>query len=89
MAGVVVFVSERVVKLQYVGYSDGAAMSAIYAHLFGLPEFSGRWFDFGTSMGEAGVVERGLLGYKESLGGRLAVLRRYRIAIDSPVFERC
>jgi len=69
-------------KLQYVGYADGGAMSAIYAHLFCLEEFRGRWFDFGTSMAGGGL-DAGLFAYKESLGGRLAPLRRYRLAADA------
>lgn len=88
VGGVVLFCTAAAVKLQYVGYSDSQAMSAIYAHLFGLEEFTGRWFDFGTSMA-GGVIDPGLFAYKESLGGRLASLRRYKLAIDSPLLNQC
>ena len=89
LGGVVLFVSGPAVKLQYVGYSDGKAMSAIYAHLFEAEEFRGRWFDFGTSMAEDGSVDTGLLEYKESLGARLACVRRYRVPVASLNFEPC
>ena len=79
LAALVVFVSEAAVKLQYVGYTDGAAASAIYAHLFELEEFRDRWFDFGTSTANDGGVDGGLFAYKESLGGRTANVRRYEI----------
>ena len=63
-------------------------MSSVYAHLFALEEFRGRWFDFGTSMA-AGVLDPGLFAYKESLGGRLAPVRRYEIELASPILRQC
>jgi hypothetical protein len=88
VAGVVLYCSAAAVKLQYVGYSDGRATSAVFAHLFSLEEFRGRWFDFGTSMAGRGL-DPGLFAYKESLGGRLAPVRRYLLAAGSPPLIQC
>ena len=90
VAGIIVFVTAPAVKSQYVGYTNGRAMSAAYAHLFSLEELRGRWFDFGTSMAGGGdVVDAGLFAYKESLGGKLAPVRRYNITRECPLLSPC
>ncbi|MGI9240130.1 MAG: GNAT family N-acetyltransferase [Verrucomicrobiales bacterium] len=90
IAGIIVFVSETAVKSQYVGYTNGRAMSPLYSHLFKLEEFHGRWFDFGTSMSGGGdQLDAGLFAYKESLGGMLAPVRRYRITHECPLLKPC
>ena len=90
VAGAIVFVTAPVVKLQYVGYTIGRAMSVVYAHLFSLEELRGRWIDFGTSMaGGGGVLDAGLFAYKESLGGQLAPVRRYKITRECPLLIPC
>jgi hypothetical protein len=88
VAGIILFVTGEAVKSQYVGYTNGRAMSAVYAHLFSLDELRGRWFDFGTSMAGGGnLLDAGLFAYKESLGGMLAPVRRYRVTRDCPLLK--
>ena len=88
VAGIILFVTGEAVKSQYVGYTNGRAMSAVYAHLFSLEELRGRWFDFGTSMAGGGnLLDAGLFAYKESLGGMLAPVRRYRVTRDCPLLK--
>jgi hypothetical protein len=82
VAGGLLFCSPTTVKLQYVGYAEGHSMSPIYAHLFESEEFRGRCFDFGISIADGGLAP-GLFAYKESLGGRLATVRRYLLPTDS------
>lgn len=89
VAGIILFVSGTVVKSQYVGYTNGRAMSPLYAHLFALEELRGRWFDFGTSMAADGTLDTGLFSYKESFGGMLAPVRRYRITAACPLLNSC
>ena len=80
LAGIILFVTPQVVKLQYLGYAENTgesgAMEALFDHVLCLPEFLCRSFDFGTSA-EGHSIDGSLMAYKESLGGLLRLVPRY------------
>jgi hypothetical protein len=78
IGGQLVFSSDRVVRPQHGFVTPESwsldASSRVIAAIMRLPEFSGRWWDFGTSMDpESGGIDESLLAFKESFGARLVV----------------
>jgi hypothetical protein len=75
LAGLLVYESKNVAHAQYIGTTeegrDLCALDAIVDHLLGHVFAGKRYFDFGTSNGDAGrYLNEGLIDNKESYGAR-------------------
>jgi hypothetical protein len=75
LAGLLVYESKNVAHAQYIGTTeegrDRCALDAIVDHLLGDVFAAKRYFDFGTSNGDAGrYLNEGLIDNKESYGAR-------------------
>lgn len=86
LGGVVLFVTDNVVHMQYTATSDEgrriSALDHLYDYLINKRYAEGRYFDFGTSVENGGhILNNGLIAYKERLGGRAIVYDTYIIDI--------
>lgn len=84
VAGCVLYVTERVVHVQYIGStSEGRACGAVdllFHHLIHETCSSVPYFDMGTSVEEGGqVLNEGLIFQKEGFGGRAVVYDTYEL----------
>ena len=90
LGGVVLFVTEKVVHMQYSATTaEGRRLSALdylYEELIN-NRFAGKeYFDFGISVEDGGrYLNSGLIAYKERLGGRAIVYDTYTIDLKKPV----
>ena len=85
VAGVVAYVSERVVHLQYIGSTaegrDSGALDAVMQHLISKWR-ARRWFDFGAATEQDGhYVNAGLVEFKEGWGARTIVHDFYTLDV--------
>jgi len=86
LAGTVVFITDRVLHVQYMGASlDGkrlGALDAIINHLINIEYYHVPIFDFGVSTEDGGnVLNESLIFQKEGFGGRGIVYDAWRIII--------
>ena len=84
LGGTVLFITDKVVHMQYSGTTDkGRRMSALdhlYGHLINERFRDKEFFDFGISVEDGGhYLNSGLIAYKERLGGRAVVYDTYII----------
>lgn len=90
LGGVILFITENVVHMQYSATTaEGRRISALdhlYEELIN-NRFTGKeYFDFGTSVEEGGrYLNNGLIAYKERLGGRAVVYDTYIIDLKRSV----
>ncbi len=75
MGGTVLYLMPTVVHTQYISASSEGkekhALDLLFRHLLSLPEFKGRWFDFGTSNDDTALrLNTSLIHQKEGFGGR-------------------
>ena len=84
LGGVVLFITDNVVHMQYSGTTEEgrriSALDYLYEELIN-NRFAGKeYFDFGTSVEDGGrYLNSGLIAYKERLGGRAVVYDTYTI----------
>lgn len=74
LGGTVLYLTPTVVHTQYISASEKGkekhALDALFRHLLDLPEFRGRWFDFGTSNDDSALrLNTTLIHQKEGFGG--------------------
>ena len=86
MAGCVLYVTERVVHVQYIGSTpEGRACGAVdllFHHLIHEAYKDVPYFDMGTSVEEGGrVLNEGLIFQKEGFGGRAVVYDTYEMEV--------
>ena len=86
LGGTVLFITDKVVHMQYSGTTDeGRRMSALdhlYEHLINERFKEKEFFDFGISVENGGhYLNSGLIAYKERLGGRGVVYDTYVIEL--------
>lgn len=86
LGGVVVFVTPVLAHAQYIASTDDGqargAVDAIVDHLLTERHAHRRWFDFGISTTDAGrVLNEGLVGNKESYGGRAIAYDTYELTV--------
>ena len=84
LGGVVLFVTDNVVHMQYTATTDEgrriSALDHLYDYLINSRYADMRYFDFGTSVENGGhILNSGLIAYKERLGGRAVVYDTYII----------
>jgi lipid II:glycine glycyltransferase (peptidoglycan interpeptide bridge formation enzyme) len=84
LGGVVLFITDNVVHMQYSATTDKgrriSALDYLYEELIN-NRFAGKeYFDFGISVEDGGrYLNSGLIAYKERLGGRAVVYDTYTI----------
>lgn len=88
VAGTVLYITERVVRVQYIGSApagrEGGALDYLFDHLVHTRYKEKEFFDFGTSVEEGGsVLNSGLIFQKEGFGGRAVVYDCYEIDVKS------
>lgn len=93
VAGTVLYITPRVVRVQYIGSvqagREGGAVDFLFNHLVHTKYADKEFFDFGTSVEQGGrVLNNGLIFQKEGFGGRAVVYDSYEIDVNSipPVF---
>ena len=84
LGGVVLFITECVVHMQYSATTEEgrriSALDHLYEHLIHTHFADKRYFDFGISVEDGGhYLNTGLIAYKERLGGRAVVYDTYII----------
>lgn len=84
LGGTVLFVTDRVVHMQYSATTDEgrrvSALDHLYEYLIDKRFTDKAFFDFGVSVEEGGrYLNSGLIAYKERLGGRAVVYDTYVI----------
>ena len=89
VAGTLLFVTQQVVRTQYISAShEGKRSNALDYLMLTLirryksnPEY--RYFEFGTSMAEDGIqLNEGLILQKEGFGGRAVACKIFTISIQ-------
>ena len=89
IAGTLLFITQQVVRTQYISASHEGKQSnaldylmlSLINHYKSLPEY--RYFEFGTSMAEDGIhINEGLILQKEGFGGRAVACKIYSINIQ-------
>ena len=88
LGGVVLYITEKVVHMQYCGTTDEgrriSALDHLYDYLINTLFKENRYFDFGTSVEEGGrYLNSGLIAYKERLGGRTITYSTYFIDLKT------
>lgn len=88
LGGVVLYITEKVVHMQYCGTTDEgrriSALDHLYDYLINDLFKEKRYFDFGTSVEEGGhYLNSGLIAYKERLGGRTITYNTYLIDLKT------
>lgn len=86
VAGTVLYVTERVVRVQYIGSvqagRDAGAVDFLFHHLVRTRYAHKEFFDFGTSVEQGGrVLNCGLIFQKEGFGGRAVVYDSYEVDV--------
>ena len=86
LAGVVTFIYDNLVHAQYIAASqagrDVGALDGLFSNLITKQFADKKYFDFGISTEEAGMVlNEGLIAQKEGFGGRGIVHQFYEIVI--------
>lgn len=86
VAGTVLYVTERVVRVQYIGSvqagRDAGAVDFLFHHLVHTRYAHKEFFDFGTSVEQGGrVLSCGLIFQKEGFGGRAVVYDCYEVDV--------
>jgi hypothetical protein len=84
VAGVVLYETATAVHAQYIASDEdgraAGALDAVFATVIAEAGGSGRWFDFGISTERDGLfLNEGLIGFKESFGGRTVVHDIYEL----------
>lgn len=89
IAGTLLFITQQVVRTQYISASHEGKQSnaldylmlSLINHYKSYPEY--RYFEFGTSMAEDGIhLNEGLILQKEGFGGRAVACKIYTINIQ-------
>lgn len=88
VAGTVLYITDRVVRVQYIGSvekgRDNGALDFLFDHLVHREYSEKEFFDFGTSVEEGGrVLNKGLIFQKEGFGGRAVVYDSYEFEIKN------
>lgn len=86
VAGTVLYVTERVVRVQYIGSvqagREAGAVDFLFHHLVHTRYAHKEFFDFGTSVEQGGrVLNCGLIFQKEGFGGRAVVYDCYEVDV--------
>jgi len=84
LAGVVLYLSERVTHVQYIASSphgrEVGALDLLFDSVIHDPSNDAAYFDFGSSHEEAGqAINQGLIEFKEGFGARSVTFDQYRI----------
>lgn len=87
LAGVVMYVTERVAHAQYTATSDEGrrigALDYLYEYLIRERFSNTEYFDFGTSVEDGGyILNHGLIAQKEGFGGRATIYDTYMIDLE-------
>lgn len=87
VAGTVLYITERVVRVQYIGSvqagRDAGAVDLLFHHLVHTCYAHKEFFDFGTSVEQGGLVLNcGLIFQKEGFGGRAVVYDSYEVDVS-------
>ena len=90
LGGVVLFITDNVVHMQYTATTDEgrriSALDHLYDYLINERYRGMRYFDFGISVENGGhFLNNGLIAYKERLGGRAVVYDTYIIDLKEMV----
>ena len=88
LAGVVVYLSDRVAHAQYIAASprgrEVCALDLLFDHLINDPSHDGDYFDLGGSHEDGGrVINEGLIDQKEGFGARSVAHDHYRIDLTA------
>lgn len=88
VAGTVIYLTERVAHVQYIGSlpcgREQGALEFLFDNLIHIRFADKEYFDFGTSVERGGrYLNKGLLFQKEGFGGRAVVYDTYEIDINS------
>lgn len=88
VAGTLLYVTDRVVRVQYIGSVEEGRKNGALDYLFDYlvhHEYAGKeYFDFGTSVEEGGrVLNKGLIFQKEGFGGRAVVYDTYEFEVKN------
>ena len=88
LGGTVLYVTDRVVHMQYSGTTEEGRRTSALDHLYEYlikDLFAGkRFFDFGISVEDGGhYLNSGLIAYKERLGGRTVTYNTYVIDLKT------
>ena len=88
MAGTVLYITERVARVQYIGSVQAGRETGAVDFLFDYlvhTRYAGKeYFDFGTSVEQGGLVLNcGLIFQKEGFGGRAVVYDSYEVDVAS------
>lgn len=86
VAGTVLYITERVARVQYIGSApagrDAGAVDFLFDYLVHERFADKEFFDFGTSVEQGGrVLNCGLIFQKEGFGGRAVVYDCYEISV--------
>jgi Acetyltransferase (GNAT) domain len=89
LAGILVYETDRVARLQYIAASERGretgALDLIVLHLLDTTYAEKAWIDFGTSEGPGrGGFNEGVLEFKESWGARAVLLDTYELGAVPP-----
>ncbi len=87
VAGTVLYITERVARVQYIGSvekgRDNGALDFLFHHLVHKEYAHKEYFDFGTSVEDGGrTLNKGLIFQKEGFGGRAVVYDSYEFNIN-------
>jgi len=84
-AGAVTYVTDNVCHAQYSASSERGrelrALDFVFAHIIDAFQDQVRYFDFGISNDHDGVLNEGLLAYKQRFGARAIVQDFYRLTL--------
>ncbi len=88
VAGTVLYITERVARVQYIGSVEegrkNGAVDLLFDYLLREEYAHKEYFDFGTSVEEGGrVLNKGLIFQKEGFGGRAVVYDTYELDIKN------
>lgn len=88
VAGTVLYITERVVRVQYIGSvqagRESGAVDFLFDYLVHKMFADKEFFDFGTSVEQGGqVLNGGLIFQKEGFGGRAVVYDSYEVDVNS------
>lgn len=92
LAGVVMYLTERVAHAQYTATSDEGrrigALDYLYEYLLRTRFSNIEYFDFGTSVENGGyTLNHGLIGQKEGFGGRAVVYDTYTVEVKAIEYD--
>lgn len=92
LAGTVLYITDRVAHVQYIGsLPEGRACGALdylFDYLVRDYSTSKEYFEFGTSVEQGGhILNKGLIFQKEGFGGRAVVYDTYETDINSIIYD--